>query len=158
MALSKIQLLLLGCVIIGVAIAGYFMMRPTDSLQGQADADNLEQVAMGQKIYAENCASCHGVKLEGQKNWRRQLPGGGLPAPPHDQSGHTWHHPDKLLFNYTKQGGQALAPKGFKSNMPGYGETLSDGQIWAVLAFIKSKWPDKIRRRQARLSEQSQRK
>ena len=114
-----------------------------------ADAGNKRQVEMGQKIYVENCASCHGVNLEGQPNWRSQLPEGGLPAPPHDETGHTWHHSDKLNFKYTKKGGQKIAPPGFKSNMPGFEETLSDDQIWAVLAYIKSKWPEQIRRRHA---------
>ncbi len=155
MALSKTQLLILGCVIIGVAIAGYLIMRPATSVLGQANADNLVQVARGQKLYADTCASCHGADLEGQKNWRQALPEGGLPAPPHDQSGHTWHHPDQLLFDYTKRGGQAVAPKGFKSNMPGFANSMSDDQIWAVLAFIKSKWPIKIRRRHKQLNAQA---
>ena len=114
-----------------------------------ADAGNKRQVETGQKIYVENCASCHGVNLEGQPNWRSQLPEGGLPAPPHDETGHTWHHSDKLNFKYTKKGGQKIAPPGFKSNMPGFEETLSDDQIWAVLAYIKSEWPEQVRRRHA---------
>ena len=114
-----------------------------------ADAGNKRQVETGQKIYVENCASCHGVNLEGQPNWRSQLPEGGLPAPPHDETGHTWHHSDKLNFKYTKKGGQKIAPPGFKSNMPGFEETLSDDQIWAVLAYIKSEWPEQVRKRHA---------
>ena len=148
MSLSRIQILILCGAIFGVSIAGYFILRPGGTISGQADANNLEQVAMGKIVYAENCAACHGVKLEGQENWRQQLPEGGLPAPPHDETGHTWHHPDRLNFKYIKLGGQAIAPKGFKSNMPGFGEALSDEKIWAVLAFIKSNWPAKIRRRQ----------
>ena len=112
-----------------------------------ADAINNHQVGIGKNIYAENCTSCHGVNLEGQPNWRVQLPEGGLPAPPHDETGHTWHHSDALNFKYTKLGGQKIAPEGFKSNMPGFGESLSDGQNWAVLAYIKSRWPEQIRRR-----------
>ena len=80
-----------------------------------ADAGNKRQVETGQKIYVENCASCHGVNLEGQPNWRSQLPAGGLPAPPHDETGHTWHHSDKLNFKYTKKGGQKIAPPGKKT-------------------------------------------
>jgi len=90
--------------------------------------------------------------LEGQPKSKLPLPEGGLPAPPHDQTGHTWHHPDQLLFNYTKLGGAKIAPPGFESNMPGFGGALSDGEIWAVLSFIKSKWPRKILRRQEGLN------
>ena len=124
-----------------------------------ADANNADQVALGKKVYADQCASCHGARLEGEKNWKLRRPEGHFGAPPHDETGHTWHHPDQHLFNYTKRGGQAMAPPSFKSNMPGYGGTLTDGQIWAVLAFIKSRWPAPIQRRQeglnARLAGQS---
>ena len=43
----------------------------------------------GKQIYVQNCASCHGVNLEGQKNWQSRLPDGLMPAPPHDNTGHT---------------------------------------------------------------------
>jgi mono/diheme cytochrome c family protein len=117
-----------------------------------ADASNLKQVELGKAVYSQNCASCHGDNLEGQPNWRSQLPSGGLPAPPHDETGHTWHHSDQLNFKYTKFGGQSIAPKGFKSNMPGFKSQLSDEEIWASLAFIKSSWPLKIRRRHAKVN------
>ena len=29
--------------------------------------------------------------------------------------------------------------------MPGFGATLSDQQIWDVLAYIKSTWPPRVR-------------
>jgi hypothetical protein len=86
--------------------------------------------------------------LEGQPDWRRRRPNGRLPAPPHDESGHTWHHPDELLFALTKQGPQALARSGYQSDMPAYGGKLSDAEIWAALAYIKSRWPKDIRQRQ----------
>ena len=111
---------------------------------GGIDPGNHFLVTTGEVIYAQNCASCHGANLEGQPNWRQPLPEGGLPAPPHDESGHTWHHEDKVLFDYTKRGGQAMVGSSFKSNMPEFGSVLSDGQIYAVLSFIKSKWPKDV--------------
>ena len=108
----------------------------------------------GRVLYAENCAECHGEKLEGQPDWRSPLPEGGLPAPPHDAGGHTWHHADQLLFDYTKKGGAALAPDGFKSNMPAFAETLSDAEIVSILAFIKSTWPEKQREYQTHIDTQ----
>jgi len=99
-------------------------------------------------LYGEHCASCHGSLLEGQPNWKERLPDGRLPAPPHDETGHTWHHPDDYLFSTTKLGGKATAPAGFLSAMPGFEGTLSDGEIWMVLDFIKSGWPEEIRARQ----------
>ena len=35
------------------------------------------------------------------------------------------------------------------SGMPAFGEILSDGDIAAILAFIKSSWPGRIRTIQA---------
>lgn len=115
-----------------------------------------QSIANGQALYAENCAACHGANLEGQPEWQSPGPDGRLPAPPHDPSGHTWHHGDDLLFSYTKLGGKAaLAAKGidFDSGMPGFGETLSDSEIQDILNFIKSTWPERERELQATRTE-----
>ena len=82
------------------------------------------------------------MKLEGQPNWRSRLPNGRLPAPPHDETGHTWHHPDAVLFGDHKYGlvpGNS-APPDYESDMPTFSDVLSDDEIWAVLAYIKSHW------------------
>lgn len=118
-----------------------------------ADATNSAAVAQGETLYAEYCASCHGENLEGQPDWRVATEDGTLPAPPHDDNGHSWHHADSLLFDYTKLGGQAIAPEGFQSAMPGFGEQLTDSEIWAVLSFIKSRWSLKSQIRQGRLNK-----
>lgn len=110
----------------------------------------------GQSLYLENCASCHGADLEGQENWRSAGDDGVLPAPPHDKTGHTWHHPDSLLFNYTKLGGkELLAAQGivFNSGMPAFGDVLSDPEILNVIAFIKSTWSERQRKIQASRTE-----
>lgn len=60
--------------------------------------DDSALVADGRKLYDQACASCHGAMLEGQPNWRQRKADGRLPAPPHDPSGHTWHHPDAVLL------------------------------------------------------------
>lgn len=109
-------------------------------------------ITAGELLYSENCAACHGINLEGEEDWQSPRENGILPAPPHDATGHTWHHPDSMLFTYTKLGGEAtLAAQGmeFKSGMPGFGEQLSDEQIWNILGFIKSKWPERERAAQA---------
>jgi len=126
--------LLLGSVIAGAAGCGPGGNSP-------ADPGNAAQVSRGQAVYQTHCASCHGANLEAQPDWRKRLPNGRLPAPPHDDSGHTWHHADELLFRITKQGlVPPLAPEGYQSDMPGFASVLSDEDIWAVLAFIKSRW------------------
>ena len=118
-----------------------------------ADAGNNDAVAQGAVLYAQQCASCHGENLEGQPNWKTPQDDGTLPAPPHDDSGHTWHHPDTLLFDITKRGGQASAPKGFKSGMPAFSGTMSDSEIYAVLSFIKSRWSITSQARQGRMNK-----
>jgi len=114
-------------------------------------AADSQTLAVGARVYEAACAACHGKNLEGQPNWQRPLPDGGLPAPPHDESGHTWHHPDAILFRITKFGGAAEAPPGFKSNMPAFADSLSDDEIRAVLAYIRRSWPAAIQARQAEI-------
>jgi mono/diheme cytochrome c family protein len=107
----------------------------------RADPRDGVRVARGQALYAQHCASCHGARLEGQPDWRRRRPDGRMPAPPHDESGHTWHHPDAELFGITRHGlVPPYAPAGYPSDMPAFAGQLGDDDIWAVLAFIKSHW------------------
>ena len=107
----------------------------------RADRGDAAKVAMGAALYSQHCASCHGAKLEGQPHWRKRLPNGRMPAPPHDESGHTWHHSDAVLFGITKNGlVPPYAPKDYESDMPAFRGKLSDDEIWAVLAYIKSHW------------------
>lgn len=103
-------------------------------------------IAQGETLYARSCAACHGADLEGQQDWRTPDADGRLPAPPHDETGHTWHHPDRVLFQYTKLGGrEALALQGveFDSGMPAFGDVLTDREIWTILAYIQSTWPER---------------
>jgi mono/diheme cytochrome c family protein len=120
-----------------------------------ADPDDAAQIARGAAVYAGACASCHGARLEGQADWRSPNPDGTLPAPPHDAEGHTWHHPDGLIFRYTRLGGGEVLKgiPGVRSAMPGFSDTLSDQDIWDVLAFIKSHWPEEMRAYQRAATE-----
>ena len=106
------------------------------------DANNAELVNLGKKVYGQRCAVCHGANLEGQPNWKKLGPDGRLPAPPHDESGHTWHHPDSYLIHVVKEGIIAGVdkPVGYQNNMPIFGKILSDKEIIATLSYIKSTW------------------
>lgn len=126
-------MLLLGVAVL--AAAGIF------SWQGAASE--------GRGLYMANCASCHGANLEGQPDWQTPNEDGRLPAPPHDASGHSWHHPDKVLFEITKYGTAAYIGGGYQSDMPGFSGLLDDNEITAVLDYIKSTWP----RQQARYQQ-----
>lgn len=112
------------------------------------DLNDAARISAGQSVYERQCASCHGARLEGQPNWTQRLPNGRLPAPPHDDSGHTWHHPSELLFALTKHGlVPPYAPAGYASDMPAFGGVLRDDEIWNVLAFIRSRWSAEVRER-----------
>ncbi|MFK7862523.1 MAG: cytochrome c [Granulosicoccus sp.] len=134
--------------VVGLAIIASSVLASTgtDGVQTILQADDLAVVANGEQIYQAQCAVCHGVQLEGQPNWRQRDAEGLLPAPPHDASGHTWHHADDLLFEITKYGAAVvIADPDYRSNMPAYANILSDEDIVAVLSFIKNSWPDNER-------------
>lgn len=114
---------------------------------------SADVIAQGRQVYAEQCAACHGADLEGQPDWRMRLPSGRLPAPPHDRSGHTWHHPDEVLFRIVKEGTAAVVGGGYESDMPSFADVLSDAEISAVLDYIKSTWPERERNFQERVSQ-----
>lgn len=116
---------------------------------------DLQQVALGERVYVEACASCHGANLEGQPNWQARNADGKLPAPPHDETGHTWHHPDAQLFAITKFGLAPIAGADYATDMLAFEGTLTDAEILAALAYIKSRWPEKIRQDQARIDAQA---
>jgi mono/diheme cytochrome c family protein len=135
-----------------LGLVGYGVVLFSRSPESRADPTDARQVALGATVYRDQCARCHGANLEGQPEWQHRKPDGRLPAPPHDATGHTWHHSDAQLFQLTKNGlVPPVAPQGYESDMPGFGDSLSDEQIWAVLAYIKSRWPPDIRERQQQI-------
>ncbi len=143
--LSK-KVLLIAAVVLFVVLLGYqYTVQQILAGPIRLTPDDAAVVAQGQKIYAAECAACHGAKLQGQPNWRQRMPNGRLPAPPHDETGHTWHHADAALFNLTKNGLQSIAGPDYQSDMPAYGDTLTDAEIIAVLSYIKSEWPPDAR-------------
>ena len=118
------------------------------AMLGCTEQPDPAQIALGSGVYAKHCAACHGAKLEGQPNWRQQMPNGRWPAPPHDDSGHTWHHSDRWLFEVVEEGMvPPNLPRGYQSDMPAFGDKLSNAEIRAVLAYIKSSWSEETLRK-----------
>ena len=136
--------------IAGSAALGYRQIK--GSVATGADPADTALVTRGRVVYDGQCARCHGGDLEGQPDWRTRLPTGRLPAPPHNASGHTWHHPDAVLFDITKGGVQTHAPAGYQSDMPAFEGILSDADIWAALSYIKSRWPKEIQQKHSVLN------
>lgn len=152
---SRKPLIAVAALLIAAAVAAllyftFYQQKPAFYI----DPTDQQLVSRGQAIYAQYCAACHGAKLEGQPDWRTRLANGRLPAPPHDETGHTWHHPDIVLFDIVKHGlvPGRTAPPGHESDMPAYSNILSDTEIAAVLAYIKSTWPKEVREIQQDLS------
>ena len=147
--------LLIGACLV-VAGVGFSVFQLFSAKMGfELEPQNRALVLMGEQIYAVNCAACHGKNLEGQANWKSPGPDGKMPAPPHDHTGHTWHHADKLLFEITKYGVKKFAGENYESNMPAYEGTLSDREIVASLTYIKSRWPEAIRKRHDEINERT---
>lgn len=148
---------ILSIAVIIIAVAGGFWATQIRSEAGPGallSADNIGVVKNGLEIYSANCASCHGINLEGEANWRSPNSEGLMPAPPHNKRGHTWHHTDDQLFKITKYGlVNITGQKDYKTNMPIYEGVLSDKEIIAALSYIKSTWPKNIRERHDQMNE-----
>ena len=145
--------LIASALLAAIAAASGWLIAQTKNRTG--DPPQTFDLIAGERLYQGSCAACHGAGLEGQPDWQSPGPDGVLPAPPHDRTGHTWHHPDGMLFDYTKLGGkEALSRQGieFNSGMPGFRGQLTDAQIWNILAYIKSTWPERQRAVQAERS------
>ena len=110
-----------------------------------------EEIARGDALYAEYCAACHGANLEGQPDWQTPRADGSLPAPPHDATGHTWHHPDRMLMAIIQDGMSAVVPD-YQGTMPPFRGILSDEDAARILGFIKSRWPERERAYQAEVT------
>ncbi|MDA1004462.1 MAG: cytochrome c [Chloroflexi bacterium] len=140
---------------IGLAVAlfarGAFDASETDPGAGGWPPP-ADVVALGRAVYAGNCASCHGAAGEGEPGWQSRRTDGSYPAPPHDATGHTWHHADGLLFAIIRDGGARLNIPGFRSGMPAWGDALTDDEIRAVITYMKTLWGPRERSFQAEVS------
>ena len=111
------------------------------------------QERRGEVLYNSNCVSCHGGPTGG----------GMMDYPPrHNANGHTWHHPDCELKQIVREGSDAMtdmmremmAPPN-APRMQAFKDRLSDDEIDAVLAFIKTLWTPAQREVQAEVTSES---
>ena len=107
---------------------------------------DLAQVQTGRQVYQANCAGCHGASAQGAPNWATPGPDGLYPPPPHDDTGHTWHHSDRVLYEAISRGMSDPLRPGSPLRMPAFGGKLSDAGIRAVIEYFKSLWTDEHRR------------
>ena len=142
----KRVLVLAPIAVAALGVAVFQQMTSEGGIDG-ADPMDAELVALGEPAYARYCAECHGKNLEGQPNWRVRLPDGSLRAPPHDASGHTWHHPDAQLS------GLILGELDYAGKtMPSFADTLSGEDAASILAYLKTNWLPEQRAFQSEIS------
>lgn len=97
-------------------------------------------VEAGSALYIQHCAACHGVDLQGAPNWKTPNDDGSYPPPPHDDSGHTWHHSDTTLLELILDGSEFE-----QSRMPAFAGKLTEADVEAILEYLKSEWGDQER-------------
>ena len=116
---------------------------------GSNNVGDANALAQGRVLYEQNCAACHGTNGEGQPNWKRPDTNGAYPAPPHDSTGHTWHHADGLLIQIIADGGTMP-----NSQMFGFSETLTEEEMRFILDYIKTFWGEQEREFQEQVTRQ----
>ena len=129
---------------------GHVVKIGPSEIEGYADPEDTRAVSHGRQVYAHNCANCHGTKLQGELRAGLDVPKGEMPAPPLNGSGHSGHHSDADMFT-TVNGASPDGGQPRPRRMPRFGPILTDDDIWAVMAYIKSRWPERIRRQHAEM-------
>jgi mono/diheme cytochrome c family protein len=148
---------LAAAVFIGAMITGgsVFWDRYSNQTAISADHTNAAQVGLGRSLYGQHCAYCHGVDLAGKPGWDGEYPDGSRPALPLDGSAPIWRLSDRDIFDVTKFGGQPFSPPSYRNEMPAFEGQLADADIWAILAFIKSRWPEETRAKQQEVAAEN---
>lgn len=102
--------------------------KPVPTVASAAPTPVSVPLERGAALYVQKCSTCHGDR-EGR---------GGIPdAPAHNDTGHTWHHPDAQLRDWVLNG-----KIGF-SRMPPQKDNVSDEELTLILEYIKTWWtPD----------------
>ena len=98
------------------------------------------QIKLGRQVYQATCAVCHGANAEGAPNWVTPDATGNFPPPPHDDTGHTWHHSDRVLYEMIQNGMSDPLRPNSPVRMPTFGNRLSNVEIRAVIAYFKGLW------------------
>lgn len=96
------------------------------------------QVKLGEQVYRQHCATCHGVLAQGTENWRHTDAEGKYPPPPLNGTAHAWHHPTEVLKEVILDGSMG------DGNMPAWRGKLTEQQVDAVIAWLQSLWPDEV--------------
>ena len=147
-----ISRLLIGGVPLILLLGVYLYQQNSFPLDALSRTPSQIELSQGRELFANNCSSCHGVEGVGQNPESPNggmLDGCGYLAPALNGTGHTWHHPDSVLFKTIKHGSIAS-----DSSMRAFSGRLSDEEIILVIQFFKSLWPESIRENHAKLNQE----
>ena len=133
-------LILVGCTLAGAPTPAPTLVNQFGTPMPAVPTLDAAQVAQGKQIYQQKCLICHGENGVGAPNWRVPDANGNFPPPPHDDTGHTWHHPDRVLYEAIHDGMHDPLRPNSPLRMPAFGDTFSDADIRAVIVYLKSLW------------------
>lgn len=122
-------------------LVGFLLMVVACAPENSAETVEVDP-SRGAELYSQNCQSCHGDAT------------GGSPTdfpPPHNAQGHTWHHGDCDLIEWTLNGKPKFGATG--TTMPAFADQLSEADVRDILAHIKTWWTEEQRESQARVTE-----
>jgi|GEM_PF-337366 len=139
-----------------ITVTSIYWDRWSNETATAADYGNPAQVALGHSLYDQHCAFCHSQDLAGKPAWDGDFPTGGRPPLPLDGSGAIARLSDRDLFDVSKFGGQPFSPPTYKNDMPGFEGRLADADLWAIIAFIKSRWPEAVLEQQRKTAKERQ--
>ena len=124
-------------IIVGIALVllavyiNWVSSQPTEPLAGK------DIITLGEQVYKESCAACHGEQGEGHAALAQ--------APALDDSEHAWHHADGQLQELINIGGV---------DMPSFSDKLSNEEVIAVIRYFQTFWrADQVSAQQAKSAE-----
>ena len=97
--------------------------------------DMAAHLAVGRRVYYENCVPCHGDHLDGQGHFAN----GFNPLPANFQDNGTIAQlTESFVFWRIAKGGPGLPREGtpWNSAMPAWEDFLTEDEIWAVVLFL----------------------
>lgn len=143
-----------GAAFLGLAL---FRANTRNGVDLEGLSPEARQLVIGERVYNSSCTACHKPNMAGQDDWKIPFADGSLKAPPLDETGLLVSYTDDEIEQKIRLGANSLNEEMRSlSNMPSYDTILSDDEIDAVIAFIKSRWPDEVRDAQSQISVNEQ--
>ncbi len=104
-------------------------------LRASTGAELAQHLAVGRRVYYQNCIPCHGDHLDGQGHFAN----GFNPIPLNFQDNGTIAQlTESFVFWRVAKGGPGLPREGtpWNSAMPAWEDFLSEEEIWSVILFL----------------------